>query len=1829
MKYSYNFRSRLALLLLCFTVGLTVNAQVSAYGFSSGAGTYTPITGGATVGTTTSDDQVFVDPAVPAGAGAGATGVGLPIGFTFMFNGNAYDRFAINNNGWIVFGQSSSTPSVNTNSSSGYTAISATSTAPGVLTNRVAAFSRDIQGQAGSEIRYETIGTAPNRTLVVQWTNYRKFAATGDSYNFQIRLYETSNVVQTVYGTMTNNATAATPQIGLRGSVNTDYNNRTTTTNWAATTAGAVNTATVTLSITVFPISGQTFTWSPPVVCSGTPPAGATASSANPVCSGVNFTLSFSGTSGITGLSYQWQSSPDGVTYTNIPAATGTTLTTNQSAATYYQAVITCSASGLTATTAPVNVTMNTPAACICTSTATSSADEDIFNVTLGTLNNSSTCATTGGPGSTLNRYSDYTAIVAAPAVTQGSVYPFSVQIGTCGGNFNNSTRIFIDFNQNGVFTDPGETVYTSAAATAGAHTESGSITVPIGAVLGNTRMRVINVETGTPTSITPCGTYTWGETEDYLINVTAAVACSGTPSPGNTVSTSPSVCSGTSFTLSMSTPPTGISGITYQWQSSPDGITYTNIGGATNVTYSTSQTSATYYQVVVTCSNSGLSGTSTPLQVMMNPFSSCYCTSTATNAADEEILNVTVGPLNNTSTCGTTGGPGSTVGMYSNYTTVVTPANLAISGTYNFSIQVGTCGGNFASGTVIYIDYNQNGSFADPGERIYVTPATTLGPHFVTGSFTVPLTALSGNTRLRVINAEGFSGAGLTPCLTYGFGETEDYLVNIVSLPPNPPTPVQDPSVPTCSAGTQLTVPGSPAAGDAWYWQAIAAGTSTANPVSGPYTVFLNGTYYVRTYNAANNIWSAGSDSVVVSNIPLAATPPAPSAAASPACLSTTISVTAPPAGTAYFWQGTNSTGASSSDNAITPDTITSSGTYYVAAYDSATTCWSLTNSVGVVIETYVPQTPTTTSDSIVICEGIMTAMANAASAGSDSVIVSFGLNLQSPGPATPFTITVPAIPAGATITNTQLQIFTANAINGSWRSEMRVALSGSTTLPATQLSVLASGGVITPDPVITVPNLPLAGGPVTLTLSETFDDGGAGTTDATFANIRLIIRYTLPPSTITWWDAPTGGTMQGSGSPFETIGTAYLPDSNTPGTYTFYAAANSGSCSSGRTPVDVTINPLPLMVLADTAVCSTPYIIDAQNTGSTYIWNTAETTQTISVSTAGLYYVGITTAQGCSAGDSMNLVVNTPPIVNLGADVAFCTGDSILLDAANTGFAFLWNDSTMNQTLTTGVAGNYFVTVTNPMTACFASDTIMVTVNPLPVIALGIDTAICIGDSVILDAGNPGATYSWSNSTTAQTITVNSPGTYFVFVTDAVTTCYSSDTITITQNMLPVVSIGADTSICNGNTLILDAGHPGSTYAWSDSSSSQTLGVTMAGNYSVLVVDANGCKGADSINVSIYAVPVVDLGSDTTQCAGTIMLDAENAGSSFVWNDMSTSQTLTAMSTGTYYVAVTDSNACTSVDSIDVTINPLPPLNLGNDTVQCGGSLTLDAGNPGFMHLWYDSSTGQTLTVYATNTVSVTVTNPITGCMSMDTINITFNQYPIVNLGADTAQCAGSVMLNAGNAGSSFMWNTLATTQTIIASTSGTYIASVTNSGCTASDTVIVTIHALPVMGFPAVAPICLQGGAINLVASPAGGTFSGSVGVAAGMFDPMMSGLGSHAVIYTVTDANSCSNSISQTINVADCTGIEELAGLSGVEIYPNPTQGIFNIRLLNVNAEDLNLSITDLQGKEVYNLNEKNLAGDYNRQISLEGLAKGIYYIKLKTAEDISIKKLIIN
>ncbi|MBL7957695.1 MAG: hypothetical protein JNM49_07025, partial [Flavobacteriales bacterium] len=176
-----------------------------------------------------------------------------------------------------------------------------------------------------------------------------------------------------------------------------------------------------------------------------------------------------------------------------------------------------------------------------------------------------------------------------------------------------------------------------------------------------------------------------------------------------------------------------------------------------------------------------------------------CYCASSPSQTIDEEIYSVTVNgvtvgdvtpyPGANTGCTTPAPGPGSILNRYSNWINGLTPQFIVQQGVPStFNVQEDECDGAtyFAFGTGVWIDWNQDGDFDDAGEQIFQEASTLAGPRNIPGGFTPPVTPNLGLTVMRVIVAEGVSGAGLVPCLAYGYGETEDFLID-VQPPPAP----------------------------------------------------------------------------------------------------------------------------------------------------------------------------------------------------------------------------------------------------------------------------------------------------------------------------------------------------------------------------------------------------------------------------------------------------------------------------------------------------------------------------------------------------------------------------------------------------------------------------------------------------------------------------------------------------------------------------------------------------------------------------------------------------------------------------------------------------------------------------------------------------------------------------------------------------------------------------------------------------------------------------------------------------------------------------------
>jgi hypothetical protein len=348
--------------------------------------------------------------------------------------------------------------------------------------------------------------------------------------------------------------------------------------------------------------------------------------------------------------------------------------------------------------------------------------------------------------------------------------------------------KVWIDFDHSETYSIDEEFLIGLDAA-GGVATISSIITIPYTASLGLCRMRVRSAWYGYGL-LGSCdyhyGTYT-GETQDYYVNIMPSPPCTGTPNPGNTLTNgSTSVCGNDQFTLSVQNPILAPN-MKYQWYSADNfAMTSNLIALDTFITQNiTNQISPKYYQCAFNCS--GSIGLSNPIYIANNPFQNCYCEVVGTNYF--EITNVAIDSLNHS----TISLPSPTA--YSFYDSII--PNLVQGQTYPLSI-------NTSSGSakiITWIDFNHSGVFED-SEKYELGSGSSLITNVI-----VPNDAIIGLTRMRVrcaIWAGYYSGIG--PCGLSNYGETEDYMVNVVSNHISILTPGSDALCSPFSVGSSIT---------------------------------------------------------------------------------------------------------------------------------------------------------------------------------------------------------------------------------------------------------------------------------------------------------------------------------------------------------------------------------------------------------------------------------------------------------------------------------------------------------------------------------------------------------------------------------------------------------------------------------------------------------------------------------------------------------------------------------------------------------------------------------------------------------------------------------------------------------------------------------------------------------------------------------------------------------------------------------------------------------------------------------------------------------------
>lgn len=455
-------------------------------------------------------------------------------------------------------------------------------------------------------------------------------------------------------------------------------------------------------------------------------------------------------------------------------------------------------------------------------------------------------------------------------------------------------------------------------------------------------------------------------------------------------------------------------------------------------------------------------------------------------------------------------------------------------------------------------------------------------------------------------------------------------------------------------------------------------------------------------------------------------------------------------------------------------------------------------------------------------------------------------------------------------------------------------------------------------------------------------------------------------------------------------------------------------------------------------------------------------------------------TDGNSCSNTATATVTVNALPVVTLAAFTDECSnGSAITLTGESPSGGTFSGTGVSGGMFDPAVAGVGTHTITYNYTdanGCSSSATSSITVNAPSVVTLAAISPVCeTGSAITLGGESPtGGTFSGAGVSSG----VFDPAVAGAGVHDVIYTytdanmCSNSDTTSVTVYAAPVVTLASQGPVCSNTAAFTITGESpvGGTFSGTGVSGNMfDPSMAGAGMHDIIYTytDTNMCSSSDTATVTVNAAPAITLASYSAVCEGAsaISLTGESpVGGAYSGTGVSGSTfDPVAAGPGTHYVvySYTDTNSCTGVDSAAIVVNANPVVNLGADITQCGGSVTLNAGNPGSMYAWSTNDSIQMITVSSSGTYDVTVTDT-NACSASDTVMVTINAAAVVDLGPDTTICSGNaVVLDAGAGFSSYMWSTNATTQTISVSASGPYIVTVANAdGCQDSDTLVVTV-------------------------------------------------------------------------------------------------------------------------------------------------------------------------
>ena len=581
--------------------------------------------------------------------------------------------------------------------------------------------------------------------------------------------------------------------------------------------------------------------------------------------------------------------------------------------------------------------------------------------------------------------------------------------------------------------------------------------------------------------------------------------------------------------------------------------------------------------------------------------------------------------------------------------------------------------------------------------------------------------------------------------------------------------------------------------------------------------------------------------------------------------------------------------------------------------------------------------------------------------------------------------------------------------------------------------------------------------------------------------------------------------------------------------GTYTVTVTDANGCTTTVTATITQPQAPLTLTNTQTNVLCfgNSTGAINLTPAGGTpaysYLWSNNATTQNLTNLSAGTYTVVVTDANGCTANASVTI---TQPQTGLSVTTTqtnvLCFGNSTgAINATPSGgsapYTYSWSNNATTQNLTALPSGSYTVTVTDA-NGCTATATAVITE---PAAALAANTTqvniLCLNGvgsvNLTVSGGTLGYTYLWSNQATTEDLANLQAGVYTVVVTDA-NGCVVNATATVLQSLsqVPVAinNLSGTTILTCANPVINLQATGGVSYTWTGGSSVSTAAnsFTLPGQYTVNMIDPNGCPVSQNITLTQNVVlPPVQI----TNNSGSTVIDCNNAtinlsasgGGQYAWNNgLGSNVNVSIATAGTYTVVVTAANGCVDSSTVIVTVAPTPLITILDTAICSGQSVTLSPtyfpGGAGGTIIWSTAQSSPTITVSPTTTTTYNILYNYNGCPATEDVVVTVNQTPVVTVNNTTICLGDNAQLTATpNApGGSYLWTQggqITSTISISPASNTNYNVVYTLAGCSSAPaTGAVTVNPIPTVSVNSIT-IC-QGDVDSLTATPniPGGTY-----------------------------------------------------------------------------------------------------------------------------------------